>query len=100
MVYYGRVNHPADELARLKGPVLGHFATEDGWITADMVNGFEQAMAMAGKSAADIDAILEAVTKTEPVVDVTADDGVKHTFWVVDDDQTIGKLTDGFEKRK
>jgi dienelactone hydrolase len=31
-----------------KGPVLGHFATRDQWITRPMVEGFERAME-AGK---------------------------------------------------
>jgi uncharacterized protein (DUF1015 family) len=52
---------------------------------------------LAYRSQPDIDAILEAVTKTEPVVDVTADDGVQHTFWVIDDDATIAKLSAGFD---
>ena len=52
---------------------------------------------LAYQSQADVDAILEGVTKTEPVVDVTADDGVQHTFWVVDDDETINKLTNSFD---
>lgn len=52
---------------------------------------------LAYKSQPDIDAILEAVTKTQPLVDVTADDKVRHTFWVVDDDETIQKLTAGFD---
>jgi uncharacterized protein (DUF1015 family) len=52
---------------------------------------------LAYKSQPDIDAILEAVTSLEPVVDVTADDGVQHTFWVIDDDETIRKLTQGFD---
>jgi carboxymethylenebutenolidase len=50
VVYYGRVNRPASELAALKGPVLGHFATRDGFINAEMVGGFEAAMATAGKA--------------------------------------------------
>jgi len=33
----------------LKGPVLGHFGTEDKFINADMVGGFEAAMDRAGK---------------------------------------------------
>ncbi len=49
VIYYGRVNQPASELAALKGPVLGHFATRDGWIDKDMVAGFRSAMAEAGK---------------------------------------------------
>ena len=49
IVYYGRVNKTAGELATLKGPVLGHFATEDKWINKEMVSGFESAMDAAGK---------------------------------------------------
>ena len=37
IIYYGRVNKAADELATLKGPVLGHFATQDKWINKEMV---------------------------------------------------------------
>ncbi len=50
VVYYGRVNQPAERLTSLKGPVLGHFATRDEWINQEMVGGFEKAMAAAGKS--------------------------------------------------
>jgi carboxymethylenebutenolidase len=50
IVYYGRVNKTAEELSALKGPVLGHFATQDNWITKQMVSGFESAMDAAGKS--------------------------------------------------
>ncbi|MGB5603725.1 MAG: DUF1015 family protein, partial [Gammaproteobacteria bacterium] len=52
---------------------------------------------LAYKSQPDIDAIIEAFTRTEPVVDVTADDGVQHSFWVIDDDATIQQLTHGFD---
>ena len=52
---------------------------------------------LAYKSEPTLDAILEAVTQTTPLVDVTADDGVQHTFWVIDDDETINKLTVGFD---
>ncbi len=51
MVNYGRVNREAADLANLKGPVRGHYATEDQWINKDMVGGFEAAIAKAGKSA-------------------------------------------------
>lgn len=50
VIYYGRVEQPADRLARLKGPVLGHFATRDANIGRAMVEGFERAMKEAGKS--------------------------------------------------
>jgi len=52
---------------------------------------------LAYKSQPDMDAILEQTTRKQPLVDVTADDGVQHTFWVIDDDETIEKLTAGFE---
>lgn len=49
VVYYGRVNHPTTELARLRGPVMGHFALHDVWINRDMVTLFESGMLKAGK---------------------------------------------------
>lgn len=50
VVYYGNVAVDADRLKTLRGPVLGHFATKDGWINKDMVGGFEQQMEAAGKA--------------------------------------------------
>jgi len=50
VVYYGRVDETATQLAPLAGPVLGHFATRDGWIDRPMVKGFARAMKAAGKS--------------------------------------------------
>lgn len=49
------------------------------------------------KSQVGMDAILEEATKQQPLVDVTADDGVQHTFWKIDDDATIKKISEGFE---
>jgi len=50
VVYYGNVARSAAQLAPLAGPVLGHFATRDGWINKPMVAGFAAAMKQAGKS--------------------------------------------------
>jgi len=50
VIYYGRCNKSADELAALDSPVLGHFGTLDKNINAEMVGGFEKAMAAAGKT--------------------------------------------------
>ncbi len=50
VVYYGRVNKKADELANLKGPVLGHFGTKDKFINEKMVSGFEKEMKKADKA--------------------------------------------------
>jgi uncharacterized protein (DUF1015 family) len=52
---------------------------------------------LAYKSQPDMDAILEKVATTEPLVDVTADDGVQHTFWIINDDATIAQISQGFE---
>ena len=49
VIYYGRVERPAADLAALRGPVLGQFAETDKWINHDMVAGFETEMAAAGK---------------------------------------------------
>ena len=49
VVYYGRVAKKARELSKLKGPVLGHYATRDNWINQQMVSGFEAEMDKAGK---------------------------------------------------
>ena len=50
VVFYGRVTHSEAELAKLKGPVLGHFATADTWIDKKMVDGFEARMTTLGKA--------------------------------------------------
>ncbi len=50
VIYYGRVDKTATDLAPLGGPVLGHFATRDGWIDDKMVGRFEKAMDAAGKA--------------------------------------------------
>lgn len=49
VIYYGRVGGLPEDLAALKGPVLGHYATRDNWINRDMVGAFDAAMAKAGK---------------------------------------------------
>lgn len=50
VVYYGHVTRPVRLLRRLKGPVLGHFATKDKFIDKKMVDGFAGNMKKAGKS--------------------------------------------------
>ncbi len=50
VVYYGRVDRRAADLANLEGPVQGHFATRDRRINTEMVGGFEEEMKKAGKT--------------------------------------------------
>ncbi|MCG6938079.1 MAG: DUF1015 family protein [Gammaproteobacteria bacterium] len=52
---------------------------------------------LAYRSQADMDAILEDATRQPPLVDVTADDGVQHTFWKIDDDAIIKKISRIFD---
>jgi uncharacterized protein (DUF1015 family) len=40
-----------------------------------------------------VDAVLARAATRTPEVDVTADDGVRHQMWVVDDDETIAAVT-------
>lgn len=49
VAYYGRVNLPAEQLAKLKGPVLGHFARQDQFINGEVVSEFERNMKAVGK---------------------------------------------------
>lgn len=49
VVYYGDVTPKADALSSLSGPVLGHFASKDGWIKPEMVEGFKDEMKAAKK---------------------------------------------------
>lgn len=50
VIYYGRLIQEAEPLKALQGPVLGHFATQDQFIDKAMVEGFQAAMAEAGKA--------------------------------------------------
>ncbi len=52
---------------------------------------------LAYPSQPEMDAILEAATAAQPLVDVTADDGVQHTFWKIDNTDTIKKITAIFD---
>ena len=44
-----------------------------------------------------VEAITDKVSKTKPTYDLTADDGVKHTIWLVSDDEDINTLTSTFD---
>jgi carboxymethylenebutenolidase len=50
VIYYGNVEKTAEEVASLKGDVLGHFGTLDRLINPEMVAGFEASMNEAGKT--------------------------------------------------
>jgi len=44
-----------------------------------------------------VDELIGAVTETSPLYDLTADDGVRHTIWLIADDATIAGLTGTFD---
>ncbi len=45
----------------------------------------------------DMDALGRRITAQAPLYDLTADDGVRHTFWVIDDPQDIDTITRTFD---
>ncbi|MFM7080162.1 MAG: DUF1015 domain-containing protein, partial [Bacteroidota bacterium] len=45
-----------------------------------------------------LDEIVAGVTSGSPVYDFTADDGIRHVLWVVDNDQAIAAITEEFSK--
>ncbi|MBI3898510.1 MAG: DUF1015 domain-containing protein [Gammaproteobacteria bacterium] len=49
------------------------------------------------RRSAKVDAIAQAVTSAAPDVDVIADDGVRHTLWVVADADRVAALSAAFE---
>ncbi len=52
---------------------------------------------LAYPEAPDVDAVLKGVSAGEPVVDVTADTGVRHTLWKIADGAAIDSLTRSFD---
>jgi uncharacterized protein (DUF1015 family) len=57
------------------------------------VNAHTGPVMMGYPSAPALDTMLAAAAADTPAVDVTADDGVRHQLWVVDDEATIAALT-------
>jgi len=45
-----------------------------------------------------VDAMVTRISQGPPENDFTADDGIRHTFWVVSDDPTVKALQRGFEE--
>lgn len=49
VVYYGVLPGVQPDLSRLAGPVLGHYAENDGWATPDAARALEEQIRAAGK---------------------------------------------------
>ena len=52
---------------------------------------------LAYKSESELDALLEKVAEGAPLYDLKADDGIGHTFWVIEDDAITEKISAGFD---
>jgi uncharacterized protein (DUF1015 family) len=63
----------------------------------EAVNAQTGPVMIAYPAAREIDAMLARATQRPAAVDVTADDGVRHEMWVIDDEETIAALTRAFE---
>ncbi len=63
----------------------------------EAVNAETGPVLLAYPDAPEVDRILAEATQGEPAIDVTADDGVRHTLWVIDDEATIAALTEAFD---
>ncbi len=63
----------------------------------DALNAQTGPVFMTYRHSADIDALLTEATAGEPEVDVTADDGVRHSLWVVREGELIAAITARFD---
>ena len=52
---------------------------------------------LAYKSDDEIDSLLNKVAEGTPLYDLTADDGIGHTFWMIDDQSIADKISAGFD---
>lgn len=63
----------------------------------EAVNAQTGPVLLAYPDSPEVDKILSEASNGQPVLDVTADDGVQHSLWVIDDQSTIDQLTALFE---
>lgn len=54
---------------------------------------------LAYRNVAEVDAIIDHWKQRSPVYNFTADDGIQHTVWIVNDDETIEKITTLFKEK-
>jgi uncharacterized protein (DUF1015 family) len=59
----------------------------------DALNAQTGPVLLAYRANAALQAIIESVAKAPPLYDVTADDGIVHTLWLVDDVAAIAEIT-------
>lgn len=66
----------------------------------DVLNAQTGPVFLTYRHAEAVDAIVAAVCASAPEVDVTADDGVRHSLWVIREADRIARLTDAFDRMK
>ncbi len=71
---------------------------EDRVKHVDTLNAQTGPVFLTYKASEDVDRLMEKITQRPPVYDFTADDGIRHTFWVVDDENEIKQLQDLFAR--
>lgn len=54
---------------------------------------------LAYRNVAEIDALINKWKEKSPVYDFTADDDIRHTIWIVNDDDTIEKISSLFKEK-
>lgn len=52
---------------------------------------------LAYRAQPELDTLLQNITRNDPVYDLEAHDGVRHTLWVIDDNAVIDAISQGFE---
>ena len=63
----------------------------------DICNANTGPIFLAYRTVDEISAIIENLKKNAPVYDFTAEDGIKHRAWVIDNDETANKLIELFK---
>lgn len=63
----------------------------------DALNAQTGPVLLAYPSAPEVDEILALAASAAPDADVTAEDGIRHTIWVIRDSATLARLTDSFD---
>jgi uncharacterized protein (DUF1015 family) len=54
---------------------------------------------LAYRNVDEVDSIINKWKKKNPVYNFTADDGIQHTIWIVNDDKTIEKISNLFKEK-
>ncbi|MDR1792787.1 MAG: DUF1015 family protein [Bacteroidales bacterium] len=71
---------------------------EDRMIHVRITNANVEPVFFAYPAHKEIDTIVEKVTKEQPIYDFTADDGFGHHFWIINDKDTIARISQIFKE--